>query len=250
MRKNSEVFLSKMSNKLEISESHLDSFSIKDNLLVAYPNKLIYGCPTYINSTLHFKKNYYLKIRLCDLEKFYLELINMIAFFECEVTEEQKTIFKDSLVSCTWSGDELSTAGERKKTVKIFLIEKDNSMVFSFDKDSVQLFLIGFGELLPQCLCLNEECYQCFVYLLNHFLTFKKPTVLAVSKNIAALTKRSLFQCIKRIVEKQEIKCNIFMVSNILFRFKQYLLIMYRIKKIQTPIQSTIIEKFTPLKKM
>ena len=56
MRKNSEVFLSKMSNKLEISESHLDSFSIKDNLLVAYPNKLIYGCPTYINSTLHFKK--------------------------------------------------------------------------------------------------------------------------------------------------------------------------------------------------
>ena len=48
MRKNSEVFLSKMSNKLEISESHLDSFSIKDNLLVAYPNKLLTSILLYI----------------------------------------------------------------------------------------------------------------------------------------------------------------------------------------------------------
>ena len=45
-----------MSNKLEISECHIDSFSIKDNLLVAYPNKLIYGYPTYVNSALYFKK--------------------------------------------------------------------------------------------------------------------------------------------------------------------------------------------------
>jgi hypothetical protein len=238
-----------MSNQFEISECHIDSFSIKDNLLVAYPNKLIYGCPTYVNCALYFKKNSYLKIRMCDLEKFYLELINMIAFFECELTEEQKTIFKDSLVNCTWSGDELSVGGEKKKTVKIFLIEKDSSMVFSFDKENVQLFLIGFGELLPHCLCLTDECYQCFVHLLNHFLTFKKPTVLAVSKNIASLTKRSVFECIEKIVERQEIKCNIFMVSNILFRFKQYLLIMYRIRKIQTPVQSTMIEKFTAAKK-
>ena len=234
-----------MSNKLEISECHIDSFSIKDNLLVAYPNKLIYGYPTYVNSALYFKKKSYLKIRLCDLEKFYLELTNMIAFFDCELTEEQKIIFKDSLVNCTWSGDELSSLEEKKKTVKIFLIEKDNSVVFSFDKESVQLLLIGLGELLPQCLCLTEECYQCFVHLLNHFLTFKKPTVLEVSKNIAGLKKSAITECIKAIVEKHEIKCNIFMVSNILFRFKQYLLIMYRIRKIQAPIQSTIIEKFS-----
>jgi hypothetical protein len=229
-----------MANDKDESDNFIDSFSLHNCMLVAYPNYLILGQPEHKDYGLKFKKNSYFKITSADFENWFRELHDALTFFSSENSETLKTIIcKETRYSYFWSG---ITRGE-EKSIEIGCSLQGIEKNFFFSQRQLESLLFAFGQLMLGVFCLKDKSYQCFCLVLNHFVNFKSDTDTLASE-IAVLNLKRLLSLCKNVCKKNDLDGSQFKFAEIILRYKLQLLMMFLIKRGNYEINSILLNRF------
>ncbi len=234
--------MSSLANSVDINIAYCDIYSLKNYMIVAYPNFLVLGNPVNNNSDLKFHKNSYLKIPAAYFEQWYLEMDKCIKFFDDQSAsaKQVKTIFEDRDFTYYWAG---VTDIKNEKFVDISGGHESGTCVyFSFNKNEIENLLVGFSEILMKVFCLNVNVYRCFYFTLNNFLLTDYSNE-EMKQIIANSDIEGFSDLCKKCCEKNNIQGDWFQFAEIVLRHKINLLIIYLIKKTMLKIDSILFHK-------
>jgi hypothetical protein len=157
-----------MANTEAVTDNFCDIVSLKNYVLTAYPN-LILGLPLKTLTGVKFEKNSYFKIRSCDFEKWYQELINSMECFTNEATvQETQFIIKEKDFNYAYKCLIL----DEEKRILIELRCSNSLLTFSFGAYDVKCLMMGLADLFIKVYCLPDNLMELIFHFLNHFLSF------------------------------------------------------------------------------
>jgi len=187
-----------MNSKKDINCQHIDNFIVNELMIVAYPNKLVFGEPILKNQKFFFSKWTYFEIVPSFYSLWITILREILQIITTDVTKEKIQIFFKDEVSYSWSCEKgIVTFYLQENTIVKFALNF-NIMIFNE-------FLVGFQHLFFKPFVLQPWVYVPFATLVreksvDEIKAIDNLSVFKITRNVCPSKNREILHHIAEMV--------------------------------------------------